>query len=207
MSRFIRVLKDPETIDKAVQEQRARLELKGWPAEWSKLGKVFEDQYVSIHRDAVEFPSGTLGTYIRLGYGRGSHGGVVVVPRFREQIILVRHWRYALNKDGLEFPRGSIEEGESADAAAKRELMEEIGAVTSKVEPLGSVQPDTGLMNRPTEIIGVEVESIGQPQLEEGVLEAVTLTRSSLEEHIAAGQIADGFTLSAFAIATARSWI
>src|SRR5437588_7157470 len=42
-----------------------RLQAIGLPAEWAQVGIVYQDQYGMILRDAVRFPSGALGTYIR----------------------------------------------------------------------------------------------------------------------------------------------
>ena len=42
-----------------------KLQAKGLSTEWAQVGIVYQDQYGMILRDAVRFPGGALGTYIR----------------------------------------------------------------------------------------------------------------------------------------------
>ena len=54
---------------------------------------------------------------------------VVIVARYKEKWVLCRHKK----RETLEVPGGHIEEGESADEAARRELYEETGAGKSDI--------------------------------------------------------------------------
>lgn len=61
------------------------------------------------------------------------HPGSVVIMALDEsrenapRVLLIRQYRYAAGQSLWEFPAGRIDEGESALAAAKRELAEETG--------------------------------------------------------------------------------
>jgi ADP-ribose pyrophosphatase len=52
-------------------------------------------------------------------------------------ILLVRQYRKAIEKELLEIPAGGIDPGEDPPTAVKRELQEEIGHIPGKVEKLG----------------------------------------------------------------------
>ena len=55
-------------------------------------------------------------------------GSVVLIPQpSRGEVILVRQYRYAIGKWIWELPAGTLDPGESARAAARRECAEEIG--------------------------------------------------------------------------------
>lgn len=59
----------------------------------------------------------------------GNRGCVMIIPRLKHSgnFILVEQFRPALGSKTLEFPAGLIDEGESAQQAAERELLEETG--------------------------------------------------------------------------------
>ena len=60
------------------------------------------------------------------------------------QIVLIRQYRHALKRDIWELPAGSVDEGETAEAAAARECEEEIGQVPMEIERLGFFCPTPG---------------------------------------------------------------
>jgi ADP-ribose pyrophosphatase len=67
---------------------------------------------------------------------------VAVTPDGR--IPLVRQYRPAVETDVLELPSGAIEPGESPEAAARRELLEESGCEAGELVPLGWLHVDSG---------------------------------------------------------------
>jgi ADP-ribose pyrophosphatase len=70
---------------------------------------------------------------------------VAVIPvDSNGDIILVRQFRKAVEKELLEIPAGGIDPGEDPDTAVKRELQEEIGQVPGKIERLGGFYSSPG---------------------------------------------------------------
>ena len=59
-------------------------------------------------------------------------------------IVLVRQYRYPLDRWIWELPAGSIDSGETAEQAAVRECHEEIGQVPTQLERLGAFYPTPG---------------------------------------------------------------
>jgi ADP-ribose pyrophosphatase len=62
---------------------------------------------------------------------------VCVMAVHNENIVLLRQYRHSANEWKLEFPCGAIDKGESAENAARRELLEETGCITDTLIPLG----------------------------------------------------------------------
>jgi ADP-ribose pyrophosphatase len=70
---------------------------------------------------------------------------VVVIPIDDDgQVVLIRQYRAAIDRELWEVPAGSVDAGESAEAAARRECEEELGRAPDRVERLGSWYPTPG---------------------------------------------------------------
>lgn len=80
--------------------------------------------------------------------GADQLGGVCVLPLAAGKVGLLKVWRHPLGRSGYEIPRGFIDQGESALAAAQRELVKETGIVidAAHLEPLGYFTPEAALL-------------------------------------------------------------
>lgn len=73
---------------------------------------------------------------------------VNVIPVTPEnQVVLIRQYRHGLREVTLEIPGGILEEGDSPEEAAGRELLEETGYRASDMIPLGSVHPNPAFLD------------------------------------------------------------
>lgn len=200
------ILLDEGDIQRAQQHMARLLEAAGAPAEWAEVGVAFRDQYVAILRDAVRFPDGSLGTYIRTVPPEGSHPGVVILTVWQGKVLLIRHFRHATRDWHLEIPRGF---GSSPDASqsAERELAEEIGATGIRLAELGEAYPDAGIGDARVALFYAEVSSFGQPELHEGITDILPVPVAEFERKIRDGELRDGFLLMAYGLAKARNMI
>lgn len=203
----ITILLDEDEITAVEQQMTARLVEKGLPPDWARVGKVFEDQYICLLRDAVRFPDGSTGTYSRLIDPDDAPSGVVVLPVYQGQVLLVHHFRHASREWFYEIPRGFGIPGLSVEETARRELVEEIGGIAGSVVSLGQTHPDTGMMSDCVELCFAEVTSYGCPELGEGIDEIYPVSIAEFERMLADNEITCGFTLAAYARAKLRSLI
>lgn len=66
--------------------------------------------------------------------GKGKENAVCIVPIYSDGSLCVcKEWRYAINDYLYEFPAGLIDDGETVEMAAGRELKEETGLDLVKV--------------------------------------------------------------------------
>jgi ADP-ribose pyrophosphatase len=113
-----------------------------------QVGVVAEDKYWLWLNDAVKFPNGSFGVYGRLIW-RGAlagTGGVAVMPVLSDgKVCLNRNFRHATRSWEYELPRGGIQENETVEEAALRELREETGLIVDELKFLGQMNPDSGM--------------------------------------------------------------
>ena len=72
---------------------------------------------------------------------------VIVIPVKHDKFLMVKQWRHGEQQLSIEFPGGVIEKGEPAEAGAKRELLEETGAIAGKMTLLGKMNPNPALFS------------------------------------------------------------
>src|SRR5581483_4951284 len=122
------ILLQEDEIRKVEASMAQKLEAKGLPTEWSQVGIVYRDQYGMILRDAVLFPGGAPGTYIRFIGNMDSGPSAIIFPRYKGDVLLIRRFRHATRTWHLEIPIGLGVKGLSGEENARKELAEEIGA-------------------------------------------------------------------------------
>jgi ADP-ribose pyrophosphatase len=89
-------------------------------------------------------------------------GSVVLIPQPSPgEIILIRQYRYALDRWIWELPAGSLKPGEDLDEAAARECEEETGLAPGRVERLRGYYPTPGFCDE--EMVYYRCLDLGPP--------------------------------------------
>jgi ADP-ribose pyrophosphatase len=104
------------------------------PARWKTQSsrEVYENPWIRVREDVAELPNGRTTLY-----GVVTIGTAVGVLPFvdADHVMLVRQYRYVFDEaDRWEIPTGGMKPGESPEAAAQRELQEEIGHSADRLE-------------------------------------------------------------------------
>jgi ADP-ribose pyrophosphatase len=200
----IELLLDPSDVAAAERAAAETLAAEGLPTDWAGTGVVYHDQYVLLLRDAVRMPSGRLGTYLR-SIDTGFGYGVVVLPRYGDEVVLVRHFRHSTRRWHLEIPRGFGTASATPEEDVRRELAEEIGVGPRRLESLGVMHPDTGVQGAAVHLFYAEIaEAPRAADAEEGIEEVRLVSPGELGRLIRDGEISDGFTMAAYLRATLR---
>jgi 8-oxo-dGTP pyrophosphatase MutT (NUDIX family) len=74
----------------------------------------------------------------------------------RQELVLVRQWRFGVEKLSWEPPGGVIESGEDPVVAGQRELLEETGHAGQNARALGQASPNPALQNNQTHFVLVD---------------------------------------------------
>lgn len=102
---------------------------------------VFQGDLLQVLKDSVRLPDGRLSAreYVR------HPGAVMMLPLTDDgRVVLVRQYRYALNRHFIEVPAGKMEAGEAPLDTARRELREECGIEAASWEHLTTLHPCIG---------------------------------------------------------------
>lgn len=198
----VRIVLDPQKISAAEQASLRRIQGLGLPPEGSQVGIISEDPWVTVIRDAVEFSDGDIRLHTRTM--NRNNEGVAVLPIFENKIILIRHFRHALRKSILEIPRGAIDDESTIEKTARQELLEEIGGVASELTPLGFIYGTTNLFANGSYLFFTHLQTLGSPQLDEGVEAIEQYSIKEFESLLLAGKIQETHTISAFCQARLR---
>ncbi len=124
---------------------------------------------------------------------------VVIIPIDEEgRVVLIRQYRYAVDRWMWELPAGSIDPGESLEEAARRECHEEIGLAPAVVERLGALHPTPGYCDEV--MVFFKATSLTRPAHEahqdpDEDIEAHAVTLDEARAMIARGEITDMKTI------------
>jgi ADP-ribose pyrophosphatase len=102
---------------------------------------VFEGRIFKVEQDRVQLPSGHT---VSMDVVRHPGSVVLLAMPAPDTIILVRQYRYTIDRWIWELPAGSLKPGEDPGAAAARECEEEIALVPHSVRRMRSFYPTPG---------------------------------------------------------------
>ncbi len=172
------------------------------PSEPSKLIKNIHKvkaKKISFEINKVLLPIGVEGTF-----GMIKHPGAsLAVPITSDgNIIILRQYRFAVARRILEFPAGTLEEGEEPLISMQRELGEETGYSASTWDSLGLLLPCPGYSDEIIHLYLARDLSIldRQPKgdLDEDI-EVLELSKLEFEKLISSGEEAlDAKTITAW---------
>ncbi|MDP3717841.1 MAG: NUDIX hydrolase [Acidobacteriota bacterium] len=133
-------------------------------------------------------------------------GSVVLLPvPSPGTIILIRQYRYAIDRYIWELPAGTLKPGEDPAAAAARECEEEIGLAPARVTRLGGYFPTPGFCDE--EMTYCLCEELRPPAPDSTVrkdedeeIEPRTFTVAEARAMVTSGEIVDLKTLAGLAL-------
>ena len=159
---------------------------------------VYKGRIFQLEIDVVKLPTGHT---VDMEIVR--HPGSVVLLPIPEpgKIILIRQYRYTIDRWIWELPAGSLKPGEDPDKAAARECEEEIGLAPATVTRLRGYDPTPGFCDE--EMIYYRCEDLRPPAADSTAkkdddedIEPRSFTLAEARALVASGEIVDLKTLA-----------
>lgn len=160
-------------------------------AERLSTERLFEGKVFDVDRDRVRMPNGRE---VSLDVVRHPRSVVLVPVPEPGMVVLVRQYRYAVDRWLWELPAGSVDAGESPEDAARRECHEEIGQVPDTIVRLAALLPTPGYCDEEMLFFRVSnLDASDEPaaQDEDEDIEARTFTIGEAREMVRRGEIVD----------------
>ena len=127
------------------------------------------------------------------------------------KVVLLRHYRHPVGRRMLEIPAGKLDvEGESPEAAAHRELVEEAGLRAARLDPLIHFFNSAGWSDEATTVYFTDEVTPGAPDDdftaldEEADLEVIRMPIAEAVAAVESGEICDAKTVIGLLLAQRR---
>lgn len=159
--------------------------------------EIYDGVLLHVFSDEVRLPNGK--TSVREWVKHP--GASAVVPVFDDgDVMLIKQFRYPLRKAFYEVPAGKIDEGETPEESAARELKEETGIAFDTLKALGEYHPTIGYSDEVIHLfLAQNVELTGRKE-DEDEDEFIITEKLPFEEAVEMaylGEITDGKTIAA----------
>lgn len=178
------------------------------PKPWKTLSSriVYESPWRRVREDIAELPNGMTTLYSVVECG----DCVGVLPFLDDdRVVMVRQFRYPLAESHRwEIPAGGVGAGESPEAAAHRELREEIGYDAGRLAHVASVHTSNAVVDEVAHIyLGYALTHAHAVPDETEFLEVAVISFRAVYDLVLSGEIRDSLTtIAVLHAARLRGW-
>jgi len=155
----------------------------------SESGRRKRGFELQVNREVATLPDGRE---VELDIVR--HPGAAAVVPFvsDEDIVLIRQHRHAAGGRILEVPAGKLDPGETPEVCAARELEEETGLRTGRLEALGWIFTTPGFSDEKIHLYAAfELQDVGARPQEDEHIECLRLSLAEALELVWRGELTD----------------
>jgi ADP-ribose pyrophosphatase len=173
-------------------------------SKWKKLSQreLDKNPWWVYRQDTFMLPNGEVGDYFYVH----TNGSSLVIPLLDDgTIVMVKQYRYLCDEESLEFPCGGVKAAGDYLSTAIHELAEEAGFASADLRHVGQFNPFNGVTNEWCRVyIAKQLRTVeARPDVTEE-FELQHLRPTEIDERIRSGEIWDGMSIAAWAIARAK---
>jgi ADP-ribose pyrophosphatase len=160
--------------------------------------RLYEGDIINLRIDELETADGLKTTREVIEH----NGGVVIACQPREkEVVLIRQYRYAVDRELIELPAGRIEKNEPPLKAAQRELLEETGYQAVNWQEDSRIFSAPGFCNETLYFYrATDAKFIGKRLDEDEETEVLVCPFEQARQMVLTGAICDAKTIAGLAL-------
>jgi 8-oxo-dGTP pyrophosphatase MutT (NUDIX family) len=158
---------------------------------------VYQNPWTKVREYQIEMPDGSPSTYAVL---ERNNGAVILVRNKRNEVLLMRQYRFPVDAEDWELPGGGVNENEDPDLAVKRELFEETGVKVDEVVFIAEYFALSSAASEKVRLYFAQVDEFGTLETHDQEEEVIGFKVVSLQEAVAMvmrGEIQEVFSSNA----------
>lgn len=158
-----------------------------------KSEKVFEGKIINVRVDTVELQNQK---YAKREIVEHKGASAIIAINEKDELILVRQYRKAVEDFLFELPAGKIELSEEPMECAFRELKEETGYEAKKLNKIFEIYTSPGFLNEKIHLFKAEDLTYTSTDLDEDeCIEVLFISKDEAKKMLDSGRISDSKTL------------
>jgi ADP-ribose pyrophosphatase len=172
------------------------------PRQLLESKKIFKGAVFDVERDRLREENGMeiIREVVR------HPGGAGALPLFDDgRVALVKQYRHPARRELLEIPAGKIEDGETPETCAAREVEQEIGFRAGRIEKLAEFYSTPGFCEEKLHVyLATHLTPSSQALDHDELVEVVYLPFAEAAQMLGRGGIEDSKTIIALLLAVKR---
>jgi ADP-ribose diphosphatase len=163
---------------------------------------IYQNPWISLREDLVELPDGRTTIY-----GVITCSECVGVLPFLDPhtVLMIKQYRYVAKRITGEMPTGGMHLGESREAAAQRELAEEIGYRAGKLAWLSTLHTSKSVLDETAHLfLGEDLVRVELPPDDTEFIEVRAFPFTEVLQMVLRNEITDSMTIVAVLHAARR---